>query len=103
VSLYTPIVAALLPEPGREKDIAEFVAATIKLAPWHLRMGVRVIETALLVWLALTAKGFAVGMPHLPSLRASLNQFESLCGPTATLIRLYRSLSMLAYCEGRPA
>jgi hypothetical protein len=103
VIIYTQIVSALLPETGDEENIAGFVANTIQLAPFHLRMGVRVAETALLVWLAVTAKGFITGAADRMSLKASLDTFESLCGPTATLIRLYRSLSMLAYCEGRAA
>jgi hypothetical protein len=103
VKIYTQIVTALLPVPGGEGDIAAFLSNTIRLAPFHLRMGVRVAETALLLWLVCTVKGFVTGTPDNIGLRASLTRFEKLSGLCATLPRLYRSLIMLAWCERQEA
>ncbi|MBI3418902.1 MAG: hypothetical protein HY053_02045 [Proteobacteria bacterium] len=104
MKIYCMIVAALLPpSPALTAkgvdEIAGFVKDTIALSPWHLRMGVRVAETALLFWLLLRVKGFATGKPEADSMRAALRRFEKFGNIPATLIRLYRSLSLLAWEE----
>lgn len=104
MKIYRLIVAALLPPapalpPEGETEIAGFVKKMIALSPWHLRMGVRAAETALLFWLVVNAKGFVIGRPDRASMHAALRRFEKLGPVCGTLMRLYRSLALLAWEE----
>lgn len=89
------IVGAVLRESGpdlgvapRPQDVAEtaaYVSAALGSAPWHVRAAERCGRLALWTWLA-AARGTPRG-------------FARLSGPTATFVRLYRSLSVLSYAE----
>jgi hypothetical protein len=107
-ALIRPIVACLapygppLPAGARALVIdaaAAFVARQIGLAPFHVRVGALAFGAALRAWLALLAPGAtgAFGAP-LRAARA-VARFERLPGPTRSAVRLYRSMTVLAYYE----
>lgn len=61
-----------------------YVAAALDAAPWHVRLVDRIVRPVLWLWLGLggTPSGFA-----------------SFGGPFAGVVRLYRSLALIAYIE----
>jgi hypothetical protein len=106
--LILPIVACLAPygpplpagaRAGVIDAVGAFVARQLSLAPFHVRVGTLVLGAALRVWLALLAPGAAgaFGAPLRAARAVAL--FERLPGPARSVVRLYRSMTVLAYYE----
>jgi hypothetical protein len=106
--LIRPIVACLAPfgpplpagtRAGVIDAATSFVSRQIWLAPLHVRVGALGLGAVLRLWLALLAPGVArtFGAP-LRAARA-VTLFERLPGPARSVVRLYRSMTVLAYYE----
>ena len=103
-----PLVACLapygpaLPAGARNEvidSVGAFVTRQINLAPFHVRGGALVLGIALRLWISFLAPGAAgsFGAP-LRAARA-VTLFERLPGPARSAVRLYRSMTVLAYYE----
>jgi hypothetical protein len=73
-----------------------FVQSSIALAPAHVRFGVSVASTALWAWILLYRSGANRSGARQ---RKAVALFERLPGPAAAVVRLYRSLTVLAFYE----
>jgi hypothetical protein len=107
-AVIRPIVACLAPdEPplpagawaGVVDTAASFVSRQIHLAPLHVRVGAVGLGAVLRLWLALLTPGptGAFGAPLRAARAVAL--FERLPGPARSVVRLYRSMTVLAYYE----
>jgi hypothetical protein len=75
------------------------VGRAIGLAPLHVRAGVAVVSVAL--GLCLVALGIGAGGPRVLAYRAGrfYGLLQKLPGPAASVVRLYRSMTLLAFYE----
>jgi hypothetical protein len=80
-------------------SIAGFVIRQINLAPFHVRVGALVLGAGLRLWLALLAPGAAGSFGAPVRAAHAVMLFERLPGPTRSTVRLYRSMTVLAYYE----
>ena len=105
------LVAAVLPtwpvlDPGaRERllpEIAGFVRTEIALAPFHVRIGVRVLTFAffLLARIVATGRGFSSRPAEWQAWYMAF--WGGLSPQTQAMVRVYRSLSVLAFYESAP-
>lgn len=95
------LIATLLPDvpaldPDERAAVARDVAAVVRrflaAAPFHVRAVTATIGAVLWIWLGLG--GLTGGKPA-----NLLAAFESLPGPGQVVMRLYRSLALLAFYE----
>jgi hypothetical protein len=107
-ALIRPIIACLAPygpplPAGARAGVIDaagaFVACQIGLAPLPVRVGALALGAVLRLWLALLAPGAtgAFGAPMRAARAVAL--FERLPGPARSVVRLYRSMTVLAYYE----
>lgn len=105
------LIAALMPtwpvlgaeeRQDLQSDIAAFVRTEIGLAPFHVRLGVRVLTVAFFVSAALwgMGRGFSSRPPDWQ--RKFLDFWGGISAQTQAMVRVYRSLSVLAYYESAP-
>jgi hypothetical protein len=86
-----PIVPDEVRQRATEEAVA-FVAAALRSAPWHIRSGERVFRIALWLWL----------LPAAIRGPAATERALALFGVlsfSASIVRLYRSLALLAFLE----
>jgi hypothetical protein len=76
---------------------AAFVGGQIGRAPAHVRLGVRVLGLALLTWLAL--HGVLRAPAPYRQAAPALARFQALGAPFAGVLRVYRSMALLAFYE----
>jgi hypothetical protein len=102
------IVRCLLPrEPSLDSDTRraatdqaiEFVSAAIAGAPFHIRLGERVLRILIWLWLLPAARAESVETGAGPGVERSVEAFARLAPPFASIVRLYRSLALLAFLE----
>ena len=76
-----------------------YVSGAIALAPFHIRFGVALVSVALGLSLGLLNVG--AGTPMVRAQRAAhlYDLLQKLPGPVASVVRLYRSMTLLAYYE----
>ncbi|TCU31320.1 hypothetical protein [Rhizobium azibense] len=105
------IVATLVPQwpllDGEEKpavvtDVVRSVTMAIAGAPFHVRLAVGAVSIFLSLCIALISAG--AGGPSVRALRAErlyrlLQRFPS---PVSSVVRLYRSMTLLAFYEQEP-
>ena len=99
------IIEPLLPqwpelEPTVRKTIAHhammFVHKSIALAPAHMRVAVIVVSVVLYAWIFLYAVVFGRSAARQ---RKAISLFQRLPGPAPAVVRLYQSLTVLAFYE----
>jgi hypothetical protein len=102
------IVRCLLPrDPALDIDsrrvatdeAVEFVSAAIAGAPFHIRFGERILRTVLWLWILPAVRAESVEMGAGPGVERSVEAFTRLAPPLASIVRLYRSLALLAFLE----
>jgi hypothetical protein len=76
-----------------------FVTQALAAAPFHIRVGERVLRVALWAWLLPVAWRAPIGRGPDPRVERAVGRFASLAGPAASIVRLYRSLAALAFLE----
>jgi hypothetical protein len=81
------------------REVVQFVRHAFMLAPFHVRLGIGALSAALALWLKLSAPPPPASAA--PSHRAALalDRFVRWSGSGAAIVRLYRSLSVLAFYE----
>jgi hypothetical protein len=77
-------------------DVTEFVQKSIGLAPAHVRAAVALISLAIWTWVSLHS---AVTGRSVERRRKAISIFHRLPGPGRSVLRLYRSLVVLAFYE----
>jgi hypothetical protein len=77
-------------------EIAGFIRRNLALAPAHVRAGVLVVSIGLVFWQLLRAPLAAMGSP---ARRRTLVSCQRIHGPVSAVVRLYRSLTVLAFYE----
>jgi hypothetical protein len=99
VACLMPDYPPLLPSARARvlEDVARFVASQVGRAPWLVRLAVRPLGTALFLWLAL-AGVLASPIPYRRA-EAPIHRFASLAPALAAVVRLYRSMTLLAFYE----
>ncbi|HXB54087.1 MAG TPA: hypothetical protein VN461_04840 [Vicinamibacteria bacterium] len=80
-------------------DVTDFVQQALAMAPWHLRIGVNVLTLCLTAWLSIY-----LGLTRLRAITHDMGEraielFERMPNPAPGLVRLYRSLAMLAFYD----
>lgn len=100
------LVACLLPDhpallPSDRSIVlmaaSDFVSDQVTGAPLHIRVGVRALAVLLIVWLAVTG-GLWSPASYRRTERAVLLA-QRLLPPMAAVVRLYRSMALLAFYE----
>jgi hypothetical protein len=76
-----------------------FVSQALSAAPWHIRVGERVLRIALWTWLLPVARRAPIGRGPDARVERAVERFASLAAPAASIVRLYRSLAILAFLE----
>lgn len=107
-ALIRPIVACLAPHgpplPARSRAgvidaAAAFVARQIGLAPLHIRLGALLLALVLRLWLKMLTPGVSDDCDVPLQAARAVALFERLPGPARSAVRLYRSMTVLAYYE----
>ncbi len=105
---HVALVAALTPdEPAlaaadREAAhaaAADFLRRQLAIAPFHVRLGVRLLGFAFFAAALAAGLGRPFASRELAWRRAFLDRVSRSSMPGAMLVRLYRSLTLLAYLE----
>lgn len=106
--MLTTIVRCVLPEqsllPEDVRRIAAleaitFVDQALRAAPAHIRIVERCFRVALWLWLLPVANGAPIIRGPDSRVERAVSRFASVAAPLAAIVRLYRSLAMLAFLE----
>ena len=100
------LVTCLLPDqpalaPSSRQQVVDtaagFVSNQVRNAPFHVRFGAWILGTCLYVWL--TAVGaMSSGAPYRRA-ELAIARFQRIAPVFAAIVRLYRSMALLAYYE----
>ena len=93
-----PLLDAATREAAR-KSTTNYVVAALRLAPLHVRLGVAILSIMLAAPVAILCLG--AGGPGARSVRAErfYAWLQTLRGPLGSAVRLYRSMTVLAFFE----
>ena len=100
VEALIPLKPQLDPE-ARAQAVFEaqaYVGRSISLAPFHVRLALSVLTLSLRAWLVCLCPLWG-RRPGGPAFERAVGWFQGLPGPFANAVRLYRSLTMMAYLE----
>jgi hypothetical protein len=79
-------------------DIYQSVIQLIQLAPWHIRMGEKILRVLLIFWMLLTTSG-SLKTTDISAVNRALSRFQKHSNTLAGIVRLYRSLLILCFYE----
>ncbi len=103
------LIASLLPQDPllerRQRDevslaVQDFLAAELRLAPWHIRFGLTALGLACATYCRLRLSGRRMGRVSPQECAAALDAWEALSGaPGRGFLRAVRTMTVLAYFD----
>lgn len=101
VAALTPDEPALAAEERQaaQAAAADFLRRQLAIAPFHVRIGVRLLAAVLFAAALAAGLGRPFATRELAWRRAFLDRAARSSLPVAMVVRLYRSLTLLAYLE----